>query len=113
MARFLIEVSHDGTPGGCTRDVAVFLKTGSHFFTNADWGCKDGEHKAWILVEVESREEARAPSGPHWRGGRARGAPPSPCTLASAAGRHRCGSAPSGRSADTWGESLPRHRRRG
>jgi hypothetical protein len=42
----------------CARAVEVFLRSGSHFLSHADWGCKDGEHKAWIVVEVESKEEA-------------------------------------------------------
>jgi hypothetical protein len=67
MARFLIEVSHEATTVACARAVEVFLKTGSHFFTHADWGCKDGEHKAWIVVEVDSREEARAIVPPAFR----------------------------------------------
>ena len=37
----------------------VFLRAGSHFLTHADWGCKDGEHKAWFILDVDSREEAR------------------------------------------------------
>jgi hypothetical protein len=59
MARFLIEVPHDGSSAACARTVDLFLRTGSHFLTHADWGCKDGEHKAWIVVEVDSRDEAR------------------------------------------------------
>jgi len=59
MARFLIEVPHEGTTVACARAVELFLRTGSHFLTRADWGCKDGEHKAWITVEVEDRDEAR------------------------------------------------------
>ncbi|MCI0696088.1 hypothetical protein L0337_29320 [candidate division KSB1 bacterium] len=31
----------------------------SHFLSNADWGCQDGDHKAWIIAEVDSKEEAR------------------------------------------------------
>lgn len=58
MARFLIEVRHEGTTAACARVVEVFLRTGSHFLTHADWGCLDGEHKAWITVEVDSRDEA-------------------------------------------------------
>ena len=58
--RFLIEVPHEETTVACARVVDVFLKTGSHFLSNADWGCKDGEHKAWIVVEVDSKEEARS-----------------------------------------------------
>ena len=59
MARFLIEVPHDASRAACVRTVELFLRTGSHFLTHADWGCKDGEHKAWIVVEVDSRDEAR------------------------------------------------------
>ena len=59
-ARFLIEVPHDGTMTACVNAVEVFLKTGSHFLTHADWGCKDGVHKAWIVVDVDSRDEAKA-----------------------------------------------------
>jgi hypothetical protein len=41
--------------------------TGSHFLTHADWGCMDGEHKAWIIVEVDSKEEARCILPPAFR----------------------------------------------
>lgn len=34
----------------------MFLETGSHFLTNADWGCNDGEHKAWFILETEDKE---------------------------------------------------------
>jgi len=67
MTRFLIEVPHESTNVTCAQAVEVFLKTGSHFFTHADWGCKDGEHKAWIVVEVDSRDEARAIVPPAFR----------------------------------------------
>jgi hypothetical protein len=59
MARFLIEVPHSADVAECARVVRVFLETGSHFLTHADWGCLDGVHKAWIIVDVESKEEAR------------------------------------------------------
>jgi len=59
-ARFLIEVPHDGTLAACVQAVQEFHKTGSHFMTHADWGCKDGVHKAWIIVDVDSKDEARA-----------------------------------------------------
>jgi hypothetical protein len=59
MARFLIEVPHDAEILACARVVETFLKTGSHFLTNADWGCKDGDHKAWIIADVGSKDEAR------------------------------------------------------
>jgi hypothetical protein len=51
----------------CARVVDVFLRTGSHFLSTADWGCKDGVHKAWIVVEVDSKEEARGIIPPAFR----------------------------------------------
>jgi hypothetical protein len=60
MSRFLIEVPHDPERVACARVVEIFLKTGSHFLTHADWGCRDGEHKAWVIAEVDSRDEARS-----------------------------------------------------
>ena len=59
-SRFMIEVSHEATPASCIHAIQTLLATGSHFFTNADWGCKDGDHRAWIIVEVGSKDEARA-----------------------------------------------------
>ena len=58
-SRFLIEVPHDSDRKACTEAVKVFLRTGSHFLTHADWGCKDGDHRAIIVVEVESKNDAR------------------------------------------------------
>jgi hypothetical protein len=66
-ARFLIEVPHEGTKVACARVVDVFLKTGSHFLSTADWGCKDGVHKAWITVEVDNKDEARGIVPPAFR----------------------------------------------
>ena len=59
MDKYLIEVPHEAEPRACARAVRVFLETGSHFLTNAEWGCFDDEHKAWIIVEMESKEAAR------------------------------------------------------
>jgi hypothetical protein len=60
MARFLIEVPHEAEVTACARAVKVFLNTGSHFLANADWGCRDGEHKAWLIAEMDSKEQARS-----------------------------------------------------
>lgn len=59
MPRFLIEVPHSAEAMACAREVHVFLSSGSHFLTNADWGCMDGVHSAWLTVDVPSKEEAR------------------------------------------------------
>jgi hypothetical protein len=67
MGKFLIEVPHEEEVLACARVVEIFLKTGSHFVTNADWGCRDGEHKAWIIMEVDNKEEARRILPPAFR----------------------------------------------
>ena len=59
MDRFLIEVPHEEEVIACARVVQTFLQTGSHYLTNADWGCKDGDHRAWLIVDASSKEEAR------------------------------------------------------
>ena len=58
MAKFLIEVPHDPDTAACARVVHVFLTSGSHFLTQADWGCMDGDHRAWIIVDVANKQEA-------------------------------------------------------
>ncbi len=55
MEKYLIEVPHGGDKASCTQAVKVFLASGSHFVTNAEWGCTDGDHKAWLIVEVEDK----------------------------------------------------------
>jgi hypothetical protein len=59
MARFLIEVPHEDKAKECALAVKILLSSGSHYMTHAEFGCLDGEHKAWIIVEVDSKEEAR------------------------------------------------------
>ncbi len=67
MPKFLIEVPHQADQQACARAVEVFRSTGSHFLTHADWGCLDGVHSAWIMVEVESKAEALAIVPPVFR----------------------------------------------
>ncbi len=59
-SRFLIEIPHEATKASCLRAIESILKSGSHLVTQADWGCKDGEHKCWLVVEMESKDDARA-----------------------------------------------------
>ena len=67
MPRFLIEVPHEAERSACIRAVQVFLDTGSHFLTNADWGCLDGDHRAWIVLDAADKREARAIVPPGFR----------------------------------------------
>ncbi len=60
MPRFMIQVDHEAETSTCNRTVQVFRATGTHYLTHAEWGCLDGVHTAWMVVEVETREEARA-----------------------------------------------------
>jgi len=45
----------------------MFLRTGSHYLTHADWGCQDGDHRSWIIVEAESHDDARTMVPPPYR----------------------------------------------
>jgi hypothetical protein len=59
MARFLIEVPHEAQAKECLLAVKVLLSSGSHYLTNAEFGCLDGDHKAWIIIEADSKEDAQ------------------------------------------------------
>ena len=67
MPKFLVEVPHAEETEACARVVQIFLKTGSHFLSHADWGCMDGEHKAWIIADVADKEEACSIVPPQFR----------------------------------------------
>ncbi len=67
MARYLIEVSHEADEKACAVAIEILLRTGSHYLTNAEWGCMDGDHRGWIIVEADSREEARSVLPPLYR----------------------------------------------
>ena len=67
MPKFMIEAPHDAETLACARAVQVFLATGSHFLTNAEWGCMDGVHCAWIVVDVDSKDDARMILPPAFR----------------------------------------------
>jgi hypothetical protein len=58
MASFLIEVPHGEDKLACVKAIKIFVDTGSHFLANADWGCSDSEHKAWMIVDVDTKEQA-------------------------------------------------------
>ena len=67
MNRYLIEVPHSADKQSCEAAIRLFLQSGSHFMTHADWGCGDGEHKAWIILDVDSKEDAREILPPAFR----------------------------------------------
>ncbi len=59
MAKYLIEAPHESSPQACLRALDAFLQAGAHFLTNAEWGCMDGDHRAWIIIDADSEAEAR------------------------------------------------------
>jgi hypothetical protein len=67
MSKFLIEVPHEAEQKACALAVQLLLQTGSHYLTNAEWGCLDGEHKGWMMIDVGSKEEARGVLPPAYR----------------------------------------------
>lgn len=58
MARFYIEIPHEADKGACLKAIKVLKETGSHFLTNAEYGCLDGDHAARLIVELDKKEEA-------------------------------------------------------
>jgi hypothetical protein len=67
MAKYLIEVPHEAEKMACLRAIQILLQTGSHYLTKAEFGCYDGVHKAWVIVDVDSKEEARGILPPIYR----------------------------------------------
>jgi hypothetical protein len=67
MPKFLIEIPHGSERYECLRAVEILLSSGSHFITNADWGCFDGVHKAWFFMEADNKTEALMVVPPAYR----------------------------------------------
>jgi hypothetical protein len=58
MPRFMIELPHENEFHTCSRALAAIEETGSHFVTNAEWGCDAGVHVGWLVIELEDRAQA-------------------------------------------------------
>ena len=58
MPTYLIEIPHSGNATECKKIIKLFLESGSHLLTNADWGCKDGVHKSWFISDFDNKEQA-------------------------------------------------------
>jgi hypothetical protein len=57
MNRYIVEMTH--TPHDCVWALKQLLSAGPEFLGHFDWGCKDGEHIGWTIVEAESKFEAQ------------------------------------------------------
>ena len=54
MDRYLIETPH--THEECVQLLDQILAMG--YLHNFDWGCMDGDHSGWAIIEAESRDQA-------------------------------------------------------
>jgi N-dimethylarginine dimethylaminohydrolase len=55
MKRFLVVSHHTGDE--CVKALKETLAIG--YLTHFDWGCKDGVHTGWAILEAEDKEQAR------------------------------------------------------
>jgi hypothetical protein len=58
MPTYLIEIPHSANSVECGQIIKLFLESGSHLLTNADWGCKDGIHKSWFKADFDNKDDA-------------------------------------------------------
>jgi len=54
MKRFLVISNH--TAEDCVQALKETLAIG--YLTHFDWGCKDGVHTGWAVLEAEDKEQA-------------------------------------------------------
>ena len=58
MEKFLIEIKNGGDVASCLRSIQSFLSSRTHFVTSVEWGCLEGEHKAWLIIKTANRADA-------------------------------------------------------
>ena len=58
MEKFLIEIRNGGDTASCLRSIQSFLSSRTHFVTSVEWGCLEGEHKAWLIIKTSNRDDA-------------------------------------------------------
>ena len=66
VAKYLIHATHE--PLECLKLLDGYLQAGAHYLTHAEWGCKDGVHEEWIIVEAEDDAGAKLMVPPVLRG---------------------------------------------
>lgn len=59
LNKYLVEVPHAEDEIPCAHAVLSFLNSGSHLLEHAEWGCQDGVHKCWVILEGETKDDAR------------------------------------------------------
>ena len=68
MPRYLIELPHGDERTACIKSLRAIDEYGSHFVTHADWGCNDGVHVGWLIIELDTRADALHLVPPEMRG---------------------------------------------
>jgi len=58
MEKYLIEIKNGGDAASCLRSIQSFLSNRSHYVTSVEWGCLEGEHKAWLIIKTENSDDA-------------------------------------------------------
>lgn len=58
MGKYLIEVKHGGDKSSCLLAIQSFLASRSHYVSSVEWGCLEGEQKAWLIIKAENQETA-------------------------------------------------------
>jgi hypothetical protein len=54
MDRYLVILPH--TEEECKKSLEQIEAVGT--ITHFDWGCKDGDHTGWVIIEAESKAQA-------------------------------------------------------
>jgi hypothetical protein len=67
MSHYLIELAHGDEGDACIRALRAIEQSGSHFVTHAYWGCVDGTHCGWMIVELDNRNDALQIIPPEFR----------------------------------------------
>ncbi|MFI5253716.1 MAG: hypothetical protein ACHQQQ_14945 [Bacteroidota bacterium] len=54
MYRYMVSIPH--SMEDCVRALKTIESAG--LITHSDWGCKDGAHTGWVILEAESKSQA-------------------------------------------------------
>ena len=54
MNRYLVVSPH--TAGDCVKALKEITAVG--YITHFEWGCKDGDHTGWVILEAENPQQA-------------------------------------------------------
>ncbi|MDF1576131.1 MAG: hypothetical protein P1P86_13165 [Bacteroidales bacterium] len=47
-----------GDQSSCLRSIHSFLSTRTHYVSSAEWGCREGENKAWLIIKTTNSNDA-------------------------------------------------------